>query len=64
VSGAFLEEGAPLFVKRRWVEALRSRGGFLQPGDRVVAEGAGLGAVVTAIEAPATSPERVTTGAR
>jgi 2-keto-4-pentenoate hydratase/2-oxohepta-3-ene-1,7-dioic acid hydratase in catechol pathway len=56
VSGWFLEEGAEAYVRRRWVEELRKSGAFLRPGDRVIAEGAGLGAIVTAIQAPATSP--------
>lgn len=46
----FLGEDAETFVKRRWTEELRRRGTFLRGGDVVIAEGAGLGTIVTHIE--------------
>ena len=52
-SGAFLETDATPYVTQRWVEELRGRGAFLRAGDVVIAEGSGLGAIVTRIEAAA-----------
>ncbi len=51
-SFAFLGEDVESFVKRRWVEELREGGAFLRPGDVVIAEGHGLGGIVTQIVAP------------
>jgi 2,4-diketo-3-deoxy-L-fuconate hydrolase len=51
-SFAFLDENVAAFVKRRWVEELRESGAFLRPGDVVIAEGHGLGGIVTQIVAP------------
>lgn len=46
----FWSEGAVDFVKRRYVDELLRAGRFLQPGDVVVAEGCGLGSIVTRVE--------------
>lgn len=51
-SFAFLGEDVESFVKRRWEEQLRETGAFLRPGDVVIAEGHGLGGIVTQIVAP------------
>lgn len=53
VTLGFLQDDAESFVKRRWIEELRQRGTFLRSGDVVIAEGRGLGAIVTHIEAAA-----------
>ncbi len=47
---AFLNEGAVPFTKRSYVEDLRRQRVFLQPGDVVIAQGSGLGQIVTQIE--------------
>jgi 2-keto-4-pentenoate hydratase/2-oxohepta-3-ene-1,7-dioic acid hydratase in catechol pathway len=46
----FWSEGAVDFVKRSYVDELLRAGRFLQPGDFVVAEGAGLGSIETYVE--------------
>jgi 2-keto-4-pentenoate hydratase/2-oxohepta-3-ene-1,7-dioic acid hydratase in catechol pathway len=51
-SFAFLDGGVQEFVTRRWVEKLREDGVFLRAGDVVIAEGRGLGAIVTQIVVP------------
>ena len=53
MSGAFRETDIEAYVTQRWVEELRSRSEFLRAGDVVIAEGSGLGAIVTRIEAAA-----------
>jgi 2-keto-4-pentenoate hydratase/2-oxohepta-3-ene-1,7-dioic acid hydratase in catechol pathway len=49
----FLREEADAFAMRSWAEEMRSRKVFLRGGDVVIAEGAGLGTIVTHIEAGA-----------
>jgi 2,4-diketo-3-deoxy-L-fuconate hydrolase len=51
-SFAFLDTDVETYVKNAWIEALRERGAFLRPGDVVIAEARGLGAIVTRIAAP------------
>jgi 2-keto-4-pentenoate hydratase/2-oxohepta-3-ene-1,7-dioic acid hydratase in catechol pathway len=49
---SFLDSGAEPYVKEAWIESLREGGAFLRAGDVVIAEGRGLGAIVTHIQAP------------
>jgi 2-keto-4-pentenoate hydratase/2-oxohepta-3-ene-1,7-dioic acid hydratase in catechol pathway len=56
LSFAFLDSDAPTFVKRRWVQQLHEGGAFLRAGDVVIAEGSGLGRIVTPIVTPDAAP--------
>jgi 2-keto-4-pentenoate hydratase/2-oxohepta-3-ene-1,7-dioic acid hydratase in catechol pathway len=51
LSLAFLDTDAASFVKEAWIESLRESGALLRAGDVVIAEGHGLGAIVTHLEA-------------
>jgi 2-keto-4-pentenoate hydratase/2-oxohepta-3-ene-1,7-dioic acid hydratase in catechol pathway len=52
VSLGFLDTSAENAVKEAWVKELLEDGAFLRPGDTVIAEGRGLGAIVTQVVAP------------
>jgi 2-keto-4-pentenoate hydratase/2-oxohepta-3-ene-1,7-dioic acid hydratase in catechol pathway len=52
VSLGFLDTDAESAVKEAWVEELLEQGAFLRAGDTVIAEGRGLGAIVTQVVAP------------
>jgi 2-keto-4-pentenoate hydratase/2-oxohepta-3-ene-1,7-dioic acid hydratase in catechol pathway len=52
VTFSFLDSNAQAYVKEAWIESLREGGAFLRAGDVVIAEGRGLGAIVTHVQAP------------